>query len=228
MANRPHLKLNTKKQADKPEVLKFNYGFGKEEDNAKEEPNYFPMAKTFRYCLTNFKSELAKRIQERNPQVIVPEHIDYIRILFQSQFDIINYFESWFKEFGLLGINFSKFNHEILFAIVDRDLFATFLSDVEKFIQIELKEIDEVEYSGKIRYVKEFKLLSTPDILQYRQHTQLMNIFLATFPLEEKANSEIRTALLAYLDKLELDYRLVEETNHLEVYKHYLIVGNSN
>ena len=48
MAIKPHLKLNTKKQADKPEVLKFNYGFGKEEDNAQEEPNYFPMARSFR------------------------------------------------------------------------------------------------------------------------------------------------------------------------------------
>lgn len=123
MAIKPHLKLNTKKQADKPEVLKFNYGFGKEEDNAQEEPNYFPMARSFRYYLTNFNNALNTRISERSEVIEVPDHIDYIRILFQSQFDLTSYFESWFKEFGLLGVNFSKFNHEILFAIIDRDLF---------------------------------------------------------------------------------------------------------
>lgn len=51
MANRPHLKLNTEKQADETEILKFHYGFGKEEEAPDEEPNYFPMATDFRRYL---------------------------------------------------------------------------------------------------------------------------------------------------------------------------------
>jgi hypothetical protein len=218
MAIKPHLKLNTKKQADKPEVLKFNYGFGKEEDNAQEQPNYFPMARSFRYYLTNFNSDLNNRIAERSKVIEVPDHIDYIRILFQSQFDLTSYFESWFKEFGLLGVNFSKFNHEILFAVIDRDLFKIFIQNIESFILKETGQADDAEYSGKIKYIKEFKLLSTADILQYRHHGALMNALLTNFPLDEKAEKEIRESLFAFLEKNGIKYRLLEETNHLELY----------
>lgn len=218
MTNKPHLKLNTEKQADKTEVLKFNYGFGKEEDIPLEEPNYYPIAKEFRRYLTNLNKDINKRIQERNKEIEIPEHIEYIRILFQSQFDISTFYQQWFKEFGLLGINFSKFNHEILFAITDRNLFKFFLNNIEKFIQKELKEVDDAKYSNKIKYIKEFKLLSTSDILQYRQHANLMNVRLVNFPIDEKAVKEIYTSLVKYLEENEIHFRLVPETNHLEIY----------
>ena len=148
----------------------------------------------------------------------MPDHIDYIRILFQSQFDLTSYFESWFKEFGLLGVNFSKFNHEILFAIIDRDLFKKFIQNIESFILKESGLADDAEYSGKIKYIKEFKLLSTADILQYRQHGALMNALLTNFPLDEKAEIEIRASLFTFLEKNGIWYRLLEGTNHLELY----------
>ena len=218
MANKPHLKLNTEKQADKTEVLKFNYGFPDEAIKPKEEPNYFPMAKDFRRYLTNLNNDIKKRIEERSNAIEIPDHIEYIRILFQSQFDISKYYQQWFKEFGLLGINFSKFNHEILFAIIDRDLFKSFINNIEKFIQKELKEDVNVEYSGKIKYIKEFKLLSTSDILQYRQHASLMNGILANFPIEERAAREIYASLEKYLNERNIRFRLIAESNHLEIY----------
>jgi Subtilase family. len=218
MAVNPHLKLNTKKQSEKPEVLKFNYGFAKEDDG-QEEPNYFPMARSFRQYLTNFNQELAQRIEERSATIEIPDHIEYIKIIFQSQFDLINYYQSWFKEFGLLGIKFSKFNHEILFAIVDRDLFKVFINNIELFIQKESGEIDNAEYSGKIKYIKEFKLLSTADILQFRQHAQLMNVLLADFPLQENSKILIREALFNYLQLNKISHRFFEEINHLELYE---------
>lgn len=216
MANKPHLKLNTQKQADKIEVLKFNYGFPDDSQVTKEEPNYYPMANDFRRYLANLDYDLKKRIEERN--IEIPEHIEYIKILFQSQYDLTSYYEQWFKEFGLLGINFSKFNHEILFAITDRALFQSFINNIELFCQKQLKEKDTAEYSGKIKYIKEFKLLSTSDILQYREHASLMNVLLVNFPIEEKAAQEIFSALRKYLEERNLPYRLNAETNHLEVY----------
>lgn len=218
MAIKPHLKLDTKRQSEKPEVLKFNYGFGKEEENIQEEPNYIPMARSFRIYLTNFNNDISNRVAERNKEIDVPDHIDYIRILFQSQFDLTNYFEFWFKEFGLLGINFSKFNHEILFAIINRDSFKKFVKNIETFILKESGESGEAEYSGKIRYIKEFKLLSTAEILQYGQHGTLMNALLTNFPLNERAEKEIRLALFTHLDKNNIKYRFLRETNHLELY----------
>jgi hypothetical protein len=53
MANKPHLKLNTEKQSDKIEVLKFHYGFPDDAKIPQEEPNYYPMAKGFRRYLAN-------------------------------------------------------------------------------------------------------------------------------------------------------------------------------
>ena len=217
MAYKPHLKLNTEKQADKTEVLKFNYGFPDDANNPKEEPNYFPMAKDFRRYLANLDFDRKKRLEERSLEI--PEHIEYIKILFQSQFDISTFYQQWVNEFGLLGINFSKFNHEILFAIIDRDLFQSFLNNIELFCQKELNENTNAEYSGKIKYIKEFKLLSTSDILQYRQYTDLMNVLLANFPIEEKAATEIYSSLRKYLDEKGIRYRLISETSHLEVYE---------
>lgn len=218
MAIRHHLKLNTKKQSDKPEVLKFNYGFGKEDNNSQKEPNYYPMANAFKNYLKNFNIDLSNRIKERSKIIEISEHIEYIRILFQSQFDLSKYFQFWYSEFGLLGINFSKFNHEILFAIINRDLFKKFIKNIEIFIQKELTGIQNVEYSENIRYIEKFKLLSTADILQYRESTVLMNVLLTNFPLDEKAEKQIRISLFKYLEKNDIKYELLEETNHLELY----------
>jgi len=218
MPKKPHLKLNTEKQTDKIEVLRFNYGFPDDPKISQEEPNYYPMAKEFRRYLSNLKNDIAKRLQERNLTIDVPEHIEYIRIQFQSQFDIATYYQHWFKEFGLLGINFSKFNHEILFAIYDKDLFNYFIINIEGFIQKELKENITIDYDNKIKYIKEFKLLSTPDILQYRYHTSLMNLNLADFPFDEISVREIYLSLIKYLEDRNINFRLLSDSNHLEIY----------
>lgn len=218
MTPQPHLKLNTKKQVDKSEVLKFNYGFPpKDEQEEREEPNYFPMARDFRRYLANLNSDRIKRNEERN--IEVPDHIEYIRIIFQSQFDISTFYQQWANEFGLLGINFSRFNHEILFAIINRDLFESFLKNIDLFCQKELKENENVEYSGKIKYIKEFRLLTTSDIIQYRTHANLLNVLLANFPIEDKTAQKIYEALSKYLDEKKIKYRLVSETSHLELYE---------
>lgn len=218
MASQSHLKLNTKKQADKTEVLKFNYGFpSKEEQEEGEEPNYYPVARDVRRYLANLDSDRKKRIEERN--IEIPDHIEYIRIIFQSQFDISTFYQQWANEFGLLGINFSKFNHEILFAIIDRDLFESFIKNIDLFCQKELKETENAEYSGKIKYIKEFRLLTTSDIIQYRHHSSLMNVLLANFPIEDKAVLQIYQSLRKYLDERKIRYRLVNETSHLEIYE---------
>lgn len=218
MSKKPHLKLNTKKQSDKIEVLKFNYGFPDDSTTTQDEPNYYPMAKEFRRYLVNLNNDRLTRAQERSRNFEVSEHIEYIRILFQSQFDISNYYQQWFKEFGLLGISFSKFNHEILFAISDRDLFQNFIDNIESFILKELKENEKAEYNGKIRYIKEFKLLSTLDILQYREHTKLMNLILADFPVNEKAFYKIYSSLEQYLKEKNIEFRFLENSSHLEIF----------
>ena len=130
---KPHVKLNTDKQKDKPIKLKFNYGFGEEEQEVRKIKNYFPLAEAFRGYLNRFNVARNDRIRQR--ELSVPAHIEYIQIQFQSQFDISKYYSQWYNDFGLIGVNFSKFNTEILFAITDHDKLLSFTKSIHNFIK---------------------------------------------------------------------------------------------
>jgi hypothetical protein len=213
---RPHVKLNTKEQKDKPVKLKFNYGFGQEEPEDNRVRNYFPMAQAFKGYLNRFENSLNDRERERELQI--PIHIDYIQIQFHSQFDITKYYSQWNDDFGLTGVNFSKFNTEILFAITDRDKLRTFTRNISNFIANETGEDSTAEYSSKILYIKEFKLLTTADIIQFREAGDLMNFKLIDdLPLDNRAYQIIFTLLQKYLRDNGVEYRFDESSNNLEV-----------
>lgn len=217
MATKPHVKLNTKEQNESPIKLKFNYGFGEEEEQEDEDPkNYYPMAQAFRMYLNRFQSDYQNRLEQR--VISVPYHIEYIQILFQSQFIVSQFYSQWFNEFGLLGIHFSKFNNEILFAIADRVKFSTFINSVENFIKKETGDSQQLEYSAKVTYIKEFKLLSTADIIQFRRVGPLMNFRLVNdFPLDKLTFQSIYSSLEEYLKGNKIQYEFVEQSHNLEV-----------
>jgi hypothetical protein len=215
---KPHVKFNSGKQSEKTISMKFVYGFpDKEEDNPHEEPNYAKLASAFQRSLNRYYSELGERTRNRNEELHIPSHIDYIQILFQDQFDIVNFYQKWYKEFGLLGVSFSLFNHEVLFAVIDDLKFESFLQDIENFILKEIGKDNNVEYRGKIKFIKEFKLLTTDDILKIKKNSQLVNFRLIEFPLDSEGANEILKTLNQYLDAKGLKSRLLDETNILEV-----------
>lgn len=219
MAIKPHVKLNTKEQKEQPIKLKFNYGFGEDEEPEDDDPkNYYPMAQAFRGYLARFNNDYQIRIAQRNPQLQVPAHIEYIQILFQSQFVISEFYSQWFNEFGLLGIHFSKFNTEVLFSIANNDRFQSFIDNINSFIKKETGEDAEVTYSAKIIYIKEFKLLTTADVTQYRQVGALMNFRLVDdFPLGKAIFQGIFTSLKKYLHENAIQFTFVEESKNIEV-----------
>lgn len=217
MAKRPHLKLNTKKQKDAIETLKYNYGFGDDAESNKKPFNSILLVRALKRCLTNLKNDQANRIRERNITIEIPEHIEYINIIFQSQFDLLGYYEKWYADFGLLGIKFSKFNHQILFAVTDKTLFDRFIKNIENFILSETTDTI-FDYSGKVKYIREFKLLTTSDIIKYTEHGKLMNLLLADFPIDDESAKEIYNALVKYLINNNIEYRLIENSKTLEVY----------
>lgn len=219
MAIRPHVKLNTKEQKEQPVKLKFNYGFGEEEEPESGEPkNYFPMAQAFRGYLARFNNDIKVRIAERNPEIKVPMHVEYMQILFHSQFVISDFYSQWFNEFGLLGIHFSKFNTEVLFSISDYDKFQVFIDNINSFIIKELGEDPEVTYSSKIIYIKDFKLLTTADVIQFRKPGALMNFrLLDDFPLGKKIFQGIYSALKKYFADNGIEYTYVDDSKNIEV-----------
>ncbi len=219
MAIKPHVKLNTDVQKEPTVKLKFNYGFGKEPEEETEEPkNYYPLAEAFRTYLARFYNDYENRIAERNPQIEVPAHIEYINILFYSQFVVSDFYSQWFNEFGLLGINFSKFNNEVLFSIADSERFKVFIQNINNFIARELDQNQGLEYSPKIIYIKEFNLLTTADVIQYAPFGPLMNFRLVDdFPLGKKLFETILASLKKYLNDNSIESTYTDESKNLEV-----------
>lgn len=223
MPLRPHLKLDTSKQKENPVPLKFNYGAPDEEEEQNESPNYRPTATALRAHLAKFESDRRRRVEERDVALQIPEHIEYINIRFHGQFSMQegpnDFYQKYYTEFGLLGTCFSNFNHEVLFAIIDNKKFQKFLNNISAFIAKELDDNTNADYSGLVIYIKFFRLLTTAEIIQYRDHAELMNFRLIDFPLDPDRASMIYGSLRQYLDHLGLEYRLNEQSLNLEVFQ---------
>lgn len=219
MAKKPHIKFNSAKQKEQAVTMSFNYGFGKkDEEEALNEPDYRPVVDTFRRSLSRLYTDLTLRRHERNEALQIPAHIDYIQIRFQDQFNITKFYQSWYNDFGLLGVNFSHFNREGLFAVEDQDKFASFMQDIQNFILKESGENVQVDYKGKVKFIRNFKLLTTQYLLDYQDRVQLMNFKLIEFPASSEEAITIYNRLLQYLADNQYEYRLIKDTSVLEVF----------
>lgn len=220
MALKPHVRLNTTTQQEPPITLKFYYGGpdGQEPEEEEAPKNYVPMANAFRSYLGRFINDLRNRVSSRDPGLEVPAHIEYLQVMFHSQFIVSAFYSQWFNEFGLQGVHFSKFNTEVIFFIAERRKFAGFLNQVENFIRKELDEDPAATYSGKILFVKEFKLLTSPDMLQYGEAGALMNFRIVDdFPMNKQVFSGIFEALVKYFRDNNIEFNYSESAKNLEV-----------
>ncbi|MDX3916513.1 MULTISPECIES: S8 family peptidase [Olivibacter] len=215
MANKPHVKLNTNKQIEPPIVLKFNYGYGEDAREENADPNYFHMVETFRADLKRWNNDTSTRKRERNPDLKIPYHIDYIKIDFQSQYSLNEFFQSYYNYFGLEAVQVCNFGTTVLFAIIS-DRFQDFLASVQGFIYKESKQNSQASYSSNILFVRSFQLLTSDDILQASPEP-LMNFRLTRITLEEEKKQTILAALKEYLTANQLLYSLDEATENLEV-----------
>jgi hypothetical protein len=216
MAKRPHVKLNTRSQQERPEVLRFNYGpINSPED---EEKNYTPMVTSFSNCLRRLRSDRQAREADRNPDLNVPLHIDYIQIHFHGPFDLLVFNQIYYNEFGLEAVSLSEFNRSVLFSVVDQDKFNSFLLDIRNFILKESGASETAEYRGRVKYISEFKLLTTANVIRFEEHGALMNFQLTELAAGSVEWHEIYNSLTVYLTERGIDHRLVEEANILEVF----------
>jgi Subtilase family len=217
--NRPHVQLNTRQQRDAPQRLHFNYGpIDDEEEPENRDPDYARMAQEFRGLLGNLRRDVLARVQQRNAALPVGEHIDYIQILFQSQFIISDFYGPWLSEFGLLGTHISKFGHEILFAVTDRRKFQFFMDQIDRFIQKYSGGAPTIDYEEKVTFIQSFKLLTTADMLRFGSVVPIMNVQLIDdAALPHPQYTAIRNSLQQYLQDRGLLFRLRETTHHLEI-----------
>lgn len=217
MPNRPHLRLNTQQQSDQSVRLRFNYGFG-----IQDEPDPEFVARSLRRQAQEFQVQvrsfaIAKQQRAERRTLEVPAHIINIRIQFHGQFNIPRYFNAWYNDFGLVAVNYAQYNTEVLFSVWDEVRFTHFLEQINNFVGRELDGNQTINYDGKVRYIKSFTLLSSADILQTNSESTMYIIELLEFPLPEPAQTAISDSLLDYLNRQRIAYRFSDRTNSLEV-----------
>tara|TARA_R110002020_G_scaffold154714_6_gene335256 strand:- start:150454 stop:152877 length:2424 start_codon:yes stop_codon:yes gene_type:complete len=220
MPNKNHLRIIADRQLEESGQVKFNYGFGENEDETNIEPNYVFMARAFREDLRSYRSDLEVKAAAKDETIDVPFDVDYVEIDFMGQFHLEKYYAIWYNTFGLEGVSFTNFNRTALFSITDRDKFQVFISSVEGLINKGLAQNIEANFNKNVLFVKNFKLLSLSDVLRVNAENignvvVLKTIELPASPVIEK---DILNALENYLIIHQISYEINRDTHRLELY----------
>src|SRR5690606_28527612 len=140
MANKSHLKFLSEKQLSEIKDFKYNYGFDSNKDDEDAAPkNYFRLATSLRADLIKFDTDVTAKYELKDKELNIPTDIDYIEIAFQGVFEINKYFKVYYNDLGLEASAFYDFAKKGLFAIINRERFQAFITDVNNFIQFELE-----------------------------------------------------------------------------------------
>jgi len=117
MEEKEHLRIKTSNNLSEVGEIKFNYGAPPSSGDDKEKtPYYGKMAEQFKFYLNKYRTDVERK-KERQ-EIDVASNIDYILINFQSHFVIDQFYQYWYSTFGLEAVRFTKFNIEVLFAII--------------------------------------------------------------------------------------------------------------
>ncbi|WP_417558744.1 S8 family peptidase [Mesoflavibacter zeaxanthinifaciens] len=195
----------------------FKYGQrGNKKEMEIRPPEYFePKAIDFYNSLQNYSTHLTERIQQRNQKLNVSKHIEYVEILFHGSFDEDSFGEKYKNKFGLSGIKFDELNSRVVFAIVDLDAFNEFIRQINLYL--DEVEHNSPEYDTVIRYIKEFDLLTTKEMLsKYSLKSNVHYIDL----VDDKAIFDydvIKEDFLVYLNNRQISYHWDETNRTIEV-----------
>lgn len=214
MPNKNHLRIIADRQLEESGQVKFNYGFGDNEDEANIEPNYIFMARAFRDDLRSYRSDLEVKAAAKDETIDVPFDVDYLEVDFMGQFHLEKYYSIWYNTFGLEGVSFTNFNRTALFSITDRDKFQVFISSVEGLINRGLDDNTEANFNKNVLFVKNFKLLTLSDVLQVSAENIGNVVILKTIELPASPVIEIGIldALESYLTVFIISHtRLIEK-----------------
>lgn len=226
--NKPHVLLRTDIQNEGIVPMKYNYGFGKTEeeeatDEEKEEENQInlaALADNLYKSATQFRSTRDTRHQKRNVGLNIPKHIDYVKINFLGQFAVKDYFNAWYKHFGLEIVEVTNFGSTILFAVVsDKEQeFQNFLSSIDTLVE-NAKDGGDRIYSHLIHYIDTFELLSSDNIIKTDVEVDSILILKVPELIVNPAFKEvILKRLFQYLEEQGIKYTYDEGTNILEIY----------
>lgn len=218
MTNKSHLQFVGSRRLESNTDVKFHYGFPSETEEPEEEPDYRYTAQELRANLQMFSADLSYRIDHRIAELKVPINIDYVQIEFHNQFDIKKFYTTWITRFGLEAVRFTNFNRVGLFAVIDRDLFTTFIQDVNYLIEYGSQTIAEKKFSNLILFVKSFKLLTSSDIIDFNldEVGSILNVNLIEL-LEHQKQEILIDSLKQFLAGERIVFNHDTRTNKLEL-----------
>ena len=221
MANKSHLKFLNKEQLSEIKDFKYNYGFETKTDDEDSKPkDYRRLALFLRRSLRRYNADIEAKYDAKDDTLEIPHDIDYVLITFQGQFVISKYFDIYYTDFGLEAAAFYDFATHGLFAVVDREKFEDFITNVNNFISRELDDDQEAEYSNKVKYISSFKLLRTRDILKFQlQDTGgIVYLSLMDLPLFEKIKQDVLESLLAHFEINAIAFKYDSENDRIELH----------
>ena len=169
--------------------------------------------------ITRFNADVEEKNNLKDTTLEIPYDIDYVKIAFQDQFVINKYFQDYYNDFGLEATAFYDFAKKGLFAVVDRDKFQTFITNVNNFILHALDNNQNVKYSNYVKYISGFKLLKTNDILKVRLENigEFVYLSLIDLPLDEAVKQELVQSLIAYIESSGIAYKYDVENDRIEL-----------
>jgi hypothetical protein len=213
MANLPHLFFQNPPEGN----VSFKYirrGMNSEEEK-EEEPKNDPRPEIFSRSLRIFNRSITRRHKERDPDLDIPAYFDYVEIDFFDTFN--SEFENQYRNrFGLNPIKKTEFGKKVLWAISNQDLFEKFLNSIRIFIDSEGNPDDE-NFDNLVRFVRDFRLLTTRDIIKIKEARPLVHLSLIQNLDIDNELETIKSSLYEYLDKNEIVYTIVENNNTLEI-----------
>ena len=178
---------------------------------------YTPHKDEFRRSRELFISELRARRSNRIAALNIPANVEYILLDFFNVFNSTDFETRYRRDFGIIPVKYFEYNTVGLFAISNQTLFDSFLHDVNTFINSADPDND-YSYNHNIRYIKSFKLLTTPNIIQYSQLKNYVRLSLVdNVELFTAIISPIETSLNEYLQQKDFEYNFDSFNNILEI-----------
>lgn len=181
-------------------------------------PRYYDRMKDeFRSCISQFNTDRAQRIQNRNVAITVP-HIDYIKLTFFSSFDSEKFVPRYRQNFGLVPIRFDLFNTQAIFAIENEVNFQTFFQELQSFLNTD-EHTGDLPYNVDVRFIKKFTLLTNTEIKNYDTYYDV-----ALFNLVDSEEIftthilPIETGLLAYLTQQNIRHEIIFDNRTIQVW----------
>lgn len=215
MAQKPHLLFRNPLLGT--ETFRYKGRFSGEEEEEEQQPNYDFLSQEYGASLRQFNTERNERVNSRDTNIAVPGHILYIDIEFFGWFDGKSFEAYYLRNFGLSAVKYYQHNRHALFSIVDNTRFAAFIEQIELFIQT--NDHARATYDRRIRYIKSFRLLSTPLLMQDYSPDRVITTLNLVEDLQggQRLVNAIEESLIAYLRSRNLQFSIETTNNTIEM-----------